>query len=224
MSLVQIKAGAYDYPSPEWDTVTPEVGTKFFRFFFFLYCWQNILVGGKLIYMRNCKTLIYSGMVSPRWEAQIKFPFDNLIVCITRIKKELVSSWANLFSPEILSSAPFLPIYDPIIEKCTTTHLSGCKNGWISISGESTQVGERERRGHRCIYYFSIQLKSMIFMLTFKMVVLASTLASTLMIYSCRQRTWSTRCLQWILPRGFVQRRYYYFSHFFVFSQQSSED
>ncbi len=21
----QIKAGAYDYPSPEWDTVTPEV-------------------------------------------------------------------------------------------------------------------------------------------------------------------------------------------------------
>ena len=23
----QIKAGAYDYPSPEWDTVTPEVLT-----------------------------------------------------------------------------------------------------------------------------------------------------------------------------------------------------
>ena len=25
----QIKAGAYDYPSPEWDTVTPEVGHSF---------------------------------------------------------------------------------------------------------------------------------------------------------------------------------------------------
>ena len=24
----QIKAGAYDYPSPEWDTVTPEVTTE----------------------------------------------------------------------------------------------------------------------------------------------------------------------------------------------------
>ena len=24
----QIKAGAYDYPSPEWDTVTPEVRNK----------------------------------------------------------------------------------------------------------------------------------------------------------------------------------------------------
>jgi hypothetical protein len=24
----QIKAGAYDYPSPEWDTVTPEVSQK----------------------------------------------------------------------------------------------------------------------------------------------------------------------------------------------------
>ena len=24
----QIKAGAYDYPSPEWDTVTPEVPTE----------------------------------------------------------------------------------------------------------------------------------------------------------------------------------------------------
>ena len=25
----QIKAGAYDYPSPEWDTVTPEVRNNF---------------------------------------------------------------------------------------------------------------------------------------------------------------------------------------------------
>jgi calcium/calmodulin-dependent protein kinase (CaM kinase) II len=25
----QIKAGAYDYPSPEWDTVTPEVSSGF---------------------------------------------------------------------------------------------------------------------------------------------------------------------------------------------------
>ena len=24
----QIKAGAYDYPSPEWDTVTPEVRNR----------------------------------------------------------------------------------------------------------------------------------------------------------------------------------------------------
>ena len=96
-----------------------------------------------------------SRMVYPRWEARIKFPcpFDILIVCITQIKK----SWRALepTSPKILSSAPFLPIYDPI-EKCTTTHLS-CKNGWISITGKSTQVGDRERGNHRCIYYFSIK-------------------------------------------------------------------
>ena len=111
---------------------------------FVKYCWQNISGGNW--YMHNCKTLIYSGMVSPRWEDQIKFPFDNLIVCITQIKKELVSSWAKLFYPEKLSSASFLPIYDPITEKCTT-HAPPlwCKNRWISISGASTQVGGREK-------------------------------------------------------------------------------
>ena len=93
--------------------------------------------------MGNCKTLIYSGMVSR--EVQIKFLFANFIVCITQITSSLPRychlPHFCLFTIPLLKSAP-----------PTTSRVQKWMN--FNIEGEHTSWLEREREREGAIVAF----------------------------------------------------------------------